>query len=366
MRKTFLYPILQKIKAKQFRWLYRQSLNGLVIKYLNKLLPQKIITGPVMAVLLVTYRCNSRCLMCDLPMRAMKSTEPEYTTEQWKNVIKQLAEIKTAGIGFTGGEPLVRSDIAELIKYAKSLGLVTTLNTNAVLLFPDNIKKILSVGPENINISLDGINGETYDYVRGTPRGFVRMTENVKNLVKERNRLKKATTITMVTCVSEYNINELEKIADLAKNLGADKIGFMPMHKIPDTKIYQNPKIRPLTCKSDYKNIGKIFLDKLEKIKDKIEVDNSQAYLQMFPAAFAGQEFPIRCLAGETSLTIDCYGNIFGCWPFLELKRPSLSLKNGKLKDLWYSEKYAKVRKLTDNCRACFWNCQSELSVFYQ
>lgn len=321
-----------------------------------------------MAVLLVTYRCNSRCLMCDLPMRAMKSTEPEYTTEQWKDVIKQLAEIKTAGIGFTGGEPLVRSDTADLIEYAKRLGLVTTLNTNGVLLFSDNIKKILNVEPDNINISLDGINGETYDYVRGTPRGFVRMTENVKNLVKERNRLQKNTTITMVTCVSQYNIEELDKIADLAADLGADKIGFMPMHRIPDTKVYQNPKIRPLTCKSDYKNIGKIFLNKLAKIKAKnrIRIDNSQVYLEMFPAAFRGAKFPLPCLAGETSLTIDCYGNIFGCWPFLELKRPSLVLKGKKLKDIWFSKEYDLVRKTTAGCRACFWNCQSELSIFYR
>lgn len=368
MRKTFLYPIIKKFQEGNVNWLFWQSINGFITKYLNKILPKKIITGPVMAVVLLTYRCNSKCIMCDLPQRALKAKDPEYTTKQWKNVIKQLADIHTGGIGFTGGEPLVRSDTPELITYAKSLGLATTLNTNAVLLHKDNIEKVLNAEPDNINISIDSIKHETYDFVRGTPNGFARMTQNTKQLVEERNHLHKKTKITIVVCVSEYNIDELDKIADLAVDLGADKIGFMPMHRIPDTKVYSNRNIRPMTCKSPKKNMGKLFLDKLAIIKNKnnIEIDNSSAYLNMFPEAFSGKLFPMHCTAGYTSITTDCYGNIFSCWPFLELKRPTLSLKDKNIRELWFGEEYNKIRAITDNCRSCFWNCQSELSIFYK
>lgn len=321
-----------------------------------------------MAVLLLTYRCNSKCIMCDLPQRALKNSEPEYTTNQWKTIIRQLAEIHTGGIGFTGGEPLVRSDTPELITYAKSLGMATTLNTNAVLLHQDNIQKVLASEPDNINISLDGIDKKTYDFVRGTPNGFVRMTQNTRSLVAERNRLHKKVTITIVTCVSEYNIDGLEKIYELAAEMGVDKIGFMPMHRIPDTKVYSHHKIRPMTCKSPKKNMGKLFREKLAIIKNKklIEIDNSNEYLQMFPDAFNGKLFPLHCGAGYNSTTIDCYGNVFTCWPFLELKRPTLSLKNNDFKKLWSGKEYDKIRRISDNCRSCFWNCQSELSIFYR
>jgi MoaA/NifB/PqqE/SkfB family radical SAM enzyme len=358
---------MSKIKNAKISWLFWQSFYGIILKYLNKFLPHKIITPPIMAVFLLTYRCNSKCLMCDLPMRALQAKNPEFTTNQWKNLINQLAEMKTAGIGFTGGEPLVRNDTPELIKHAKKLGLITTLNTNGILLHKENIAKVLAAEPENINISIDGVNSETYDRVRGTPMGFIRMRQNIENLVKERNRLKKNTLITVVVCVSQYNINEIEKIANLAIKLGVDKIGFIPMHRIPDTKVYQKTK-RPLSCFSKKKNLGKLFSCALAKIRtdNRIPIDNSSLYLNMFPLAFEGGYFPIKCLAGETSITIDCYGNIFKCWPYLELKQPSINIGKQKLKDIWNGKEYEKIREQTNACRICFWNCQSELSIFYK
>jgi len=397
MRKAFLYPIINNLKAGRLDWLLEQSKKGFVTKYLNKVLPKKIVVGPTMAVLLVTYRCNSHCIMCDLPKRDLLEKEKEFTTKDWKKVIDQLVEIKTAGIGFTGGEPLVRPDCIELMKYAKDKGISVTLNTNAGLLTKEKINQVLGNNIDNINISLDSAQTAVYDKIRGIP--FIRIIENAKNLINERNRQKSKTKITIVICVSHYNIKELDQIADLAASLGADKLGFIPMHHIPNTKDFNNLsnskfgnqnsfkiqnseiKIRPLTCKDPNPNIGKTFLEKIDKIKKegKIEIDNSPSYLNMFPLAFNGGNFPIPCLAAETSITIDCYGNIFACWPFLELKRPSLKLNLSNLtnlsnlsnrlptlKSLWFSKEYEEIRKLTRNCYACFWNCHSELSIFYK
>lgn len=409
MRKTFLYPIINNLKQGHLSWLLEQSKKGLILKYLNKLLPKKFLVGPTMAILISTYRCNSHCIMCDLPLRSrVRRGEDglplnEFTTDQWKEVIQQLAEIKTAGIGFTGGEPLIRSDTPELLKYAKQKGMSVTLNTNAGLLTKEKIHQLLGSNIDNINISLDSAKAQTYDKIRGIP--FIRIIENTKNLINKRNRQKAKTKVTVVICVSHYNVKELDQIADLAATLGADKLGFIPLHQIPNTPNYpkrpNNPNLtnlsnktnRPLSCKDPYPNIGNIFLDKLEKIRKKgrIEIDNSTAYLNMFPLAFQGAEFPIPCLAGETSITIDCYGNVFACWPFLELNHPSLKLPNipntplplrspeqsrgtkgGNnpnsltLKSLWFSKDYEEIRLLTRNCRACFWNCHSELSIFYK
>lgn len=387
MRKTFLYPIINNFKKGNLSWLVEQSKKGLATKYLNKILPKKIVVGPTMAIFVLTYRCNSHCIMCDLPLRshAIGGTKgglpsKEFSTNEWKNVIDQLAEIKTAGIGFTGGEPLVRTDCIELMKYAKEKGMSVTLNTNAGLLTEEKINQILESGVDNINISLDGV-GKTYDEIRGIP--YKNVITNTKKLIAIRNKSKSNTKITMVMCVSHYNIKDMDKITSEAIKIGADKIGFIPLHHIPNTNEFTNESNltnktnRPLTCRDSNPNIGKIFLEKIDKIKKdgKIEVDNSKEYLNMFPLAFKGQEFPIPCLAGETSTTIDCYGNIWGCWPFLELKKkPDLKLspkspttpKALTLKKLWFGKEYEEVRKKTSSCRTCFWNCQSELSIFYK
>lgn len=392
MRKTFLYPIIDNIKKGHVNWLIEQSKKGIVTKYLNKILPKKIIVGPTMAVLEITYRCNSHCIMCDLPKRALSIKEKEFTTEQWESVIDQLAEIKTAGLGFTGGEPLLRPDCMELMKYAKNKGMSVTLNTNAGLLTKEKTDQILDITIDNINISLDGV-GKTYDEIRGI--SYKNVIENTKKFIKERNRKKSRTRVTIITCVSHYNINEIEKIAQSAINIGADKIGFIPLHHIPNTKEFTNVstlnKIEednltnmtntPLSCRDNFPKIGKVFLEKICQIKRGrvIEVDNSMSYLNMFPIAFKGKNFPIPCLAGRTSITIDCYGNIYGCLPFFYLKRPSLKLEvpnltnvsnktnhTKTLKNLWLGKEYEEIRNFTDSCRACFLNCQSELSIFYK
>lgn len=366
MRKTFLFPIIKQFQRGNLNWLISQTINGIKIKYWNKYLPFKLTTSPVMAVLLMTYHCNSRCLMCSLTSYADETNCPELTTEGWKKIIKELTDIKTAGIGFTGGEPLIRNDIPELIRYARSLGLVTTLNTNALSFPLDNIKKVLTAEPENINISLDGVNPKTYDRLRGVPGGFERMIQNTKQLVSQRNALKKNTTITFVTCVSEHNINEIDKIARLASEIGVDKIGFIPMHYLPNTKVLFGNKTL-LTCKS-HNNIGPLFIEKIRQIRDEniIKIDNNGEYLKMFPSAFSGGKFPIKCLSGETSITIDCYGNIYACWPFLELHKPFAHIKDNSIKEIWLGKEYEKVRKMTNKCHMCFWNCHAELSLFYQ
>lgn len=359
MRNNFLNVIINKTKEGNFSWLYEQSKKGICLKFLNKVLPEKIIVGPTMAILLVTYRCNGKCLMCDLSTRFKKTNVKEFNTQKWKEIIDQLDEIKTAGIGFTGGEPLLRNDVAELITYARQKGMSTTLNTNALLFNNENIQKILKSEPGNINISLDGSTSESFDHLRGVKGGYQKIINNTRNLIEERNRLNSKTTITIVTCVSNYNINDLINMAKLAKKLGADKIGFIPLHQISKNT---------LSCKDNSPNLGKTFLKEIERIRKEkiIPVDNSRQYLNLFPDAFQGKKFPIPCLAGETSITIDSFGNIFGCWPFLELKRVNTNLKERGLSNIWKSKDYKEIRKITTNCRDCFWNCHSELSLFYR
>lgn len=362
IRRTFLYPTIEKIKKGQVGWLFEQTKKWLILKYLNKILPKKIRVGPTMAILAMTYRCNSHCLMCNLAKRV--TNQKEYSTEQWKNIIDRLAEIKTAGIGFTGGEPLLLPDMAELIDYANQKGISTTLNTNGLLFTKKKIKKILDARPDNINLSLDSTDPKTFDRLRGTHGGLKNLIQIIENLTKERSLCQSPTEITVVACVSHHNLDELEKIAKLCAKLGVDKLGFIPRHS-----FYKNKKNELISTQDNSPQISQRFKEKIKKIKAAkiIPLDNSFSYLATFPFAFAGQKSLLPCLAGETSITIDCYGQIFGCWPFLELEKPAFRITPQKrLKDLWYGKEYEKIRKEISQCRGCFWNCHVELSIFYR
>ena len=92
----------------------------------------KPIIGPVKAAWEVVYTCNAKCRTC---LRWQTKSDPQtLSTQDGKKLIKQLAKIGVLNLTFTGGEPLLRNDIYELIKYAKRKKLSTALMSNGLLI----------------------------------------------------------------------------------------------------------------------------------------------------------------------------------------------------------------------------------------
>ena len=163
--------------------------------------------------------------------------------------------------------------------------------------------------------------------------------------------------MTIVTVVSSKNIRELEQIADLSRRIGADKIGFIPQHSITSA-----PAPFDVTCRDEAaaQSVGGAF----SRMRARgIAIDNSREYLDMFDDAFRGKKLPIKCCAGRASLVVDCYHNIFPCWPIVEAGRPVENLRTMDIAEVWRSKEYESVRRWTESCRACFWNCHAELSI---
>lgn len=363
MRKTFLQPVLQQLRQGHWSWLLRQLGKTAVIKFINPLLGSRkeILpwrTGPVMAVLIPTYRCNSNCLACDLKKRG--DSKKEIGTGKLKKIIDEMVELGSSGLSLTGGEPLLRKDIFDLIAYANQKGLVTTLNTNGLLLNKESIDKLLEAGPDNTNISLEAADEHLYQTLRGSA-SFEDLIVNIKQFSRAIKRVKKRMILTAVTVVSSQNYHQLLAIAKLAKKIGMNKIGFIPLHRIPT----RSKRLGEISCGDD--RLKKRSFEKMfKKIREIIPIDNSQEYWRMFSAAFAGKKFPLPCLATQTSLFIDCYSNVYYCWPQVEIDQPVGNLKEHLLKEIWQGEKFRKARQSLESCRACFWNCQAELSIFFK
>ena len=104
---------------------------------------------PLSVTFLVTTRCNYRCQYCDV----FSCEEPEMTTKEVFSMIDQLALMGTRRLGINGGEPLLREDIGDIIRYAKTKGFIVTMFTNGSLV-AKTIDKIQSL--DVLIISLDG------------------------------------------------------------------------------------------------------------------------------------------------------------------------------------------------------------------
>jgi MoaA/NifB/PqqE/SkfB family radical SAM enzyme len=95
-------------------------------------------------------------------------------------------------------------------------------------------------------------------------------------------------------------------------------------------------------------------------------LDNSEAYLSLFPRAFRGEESPLRCYVGYNHVLVDCFGNVYPCAYFCETGRPTGNVRDTPLRDLWTGSTYRELRRTLSACRECYWNCHTEMNLLYQ
>src|SRR5512136_588465 len=114
----------------------------------------------------ITNQCNLACKHCFTA--AGKRAHGEMTTAECRTVIDAMANIGVVTIGWTGGEPLLRDDLEELIAYAAHKKIRSTVTTNAVLLDRNRAARLREAGNRAVQISIDGSTPERNRRMRGT------------------------------------------------------------------------------------------------------------------------------------------------------------------------------------------------------
>ncbi|MGD0534169.1 MAG: radical SAM protein [Methanoregula sp.] len=165
----------------------------------------------------ITDRCNLSCTHCYSKSGPGRTTEDELTTAEACGVIDDLADTGVPLILFTGGEPLMRTDIWELATHARSRGLKMALSTNGTLITPDIARRIKESGIEYAGISLDGAKAGTHDRFRNSPGAFDQTIRAFASCKEAGLRCGIRVTLTKENC------RELEALVDLSLSLGASR-----------------------------------------------------------------------------------------------------------------------------------------------
>jgi MoaA/NifB/PqqE/SkfB family radical SAM enzyme len=169
---------------------------------------------------IVTYSftrlCNLKCRHCY--SNGGTKGENELSPDKAKDVVKQVAEAGSRIIIFDGGEPLMRDDIYELIRLAKSLGLNTVLGTNGTLITPSVAGKLFDAGLDHCAVSIDGATQGTHEWLRGV-EGCFEKAVNGARLIR-----KAGIPLQINTCLHSRNQHELQDIIRLAESLKADTV----------------------------------------------------------------------------------------------------------------------------------------------
>ena len=145
--------------------------------------------GPVLQNLDIelTERCNNACRHCyiNLPANDKLAVSRELTTAQWQDILRQAAELGALSVRFTGGEPLLRPDFAELYLTARRLGMKVLLFTNARRITPELAELFARIPPlEKIEITVYGMHPESYAAVTGAPGGYAEFRRGVDLLLE--------------------------------------------------------------------------------------------------------------------------------------------------------------------------------------
>ena len=184
---------------------------------------------PILGEIAVTYRCNNACVFCyagcgaagcsGAPRSVTGSTE--MSLAQVKDVIRIFKEdAKIPFFSFTGGEPLLRDDLEEMIRYARRCGLQVNLITNGILAGPRRAKSLFDAGLRTAQVSVEGVDGVTHDVLTARPGSFTKTLEGIQGLQRA------GISVQTNTTVSAVNAAQVHMMPRFLKSLGVTRFAM--------------------------------------------------------------------------------------------------------------------------------------------
>lgn len=287
--------------------------------------------APISTYIAITSRCMYKCWHCSAKRFIVgeENYKEELSTEDLKKIVSDLQNLGVGIIGFTGGEPLLRKDLEEIIEAVDERS-VTLLFTNGYKLNLDKAQRLKKSGLFAVGISLDSIDSEIHD----SKRGFKGAFENSINAIEN---CKKTGLYTMVqtVCTREMlNSKEIYEIAAYLKKLGVDELRVL--EPIPCGELLEkNEAILSLSEKEELKKLHIIFNNNKKYVKTSV-----------FPYLESKQQF--GCGAGVQHSYIDNKGNFTPC----DFVSESFgNVLNEDIKDIW-SKMHQKIGKPKCYCYA--------------
>ena len=163
----------------------------------------------------MTKQCNLKCIHC-YAAATPRSEEGELSTEEGKDFLEDIARYGCPVVLFSGGEPLLRKDLFELVEYADSLGLRPVISTNGTLITEEKAISAKKARVKYIGVSLDGL-ASVNDRFRGVEGAFNSAVTGMKNSLKAGIKTGLRFTIT------KYNQHDLRGVLLKLKEIGVDR-----------------------------------------------------------------------------------------------------------------------------------------------
>jgi PqqA peptide cyclase len=300
------------------------------------------IEPPLALLAELTHRCPLRCPYCSNPLELARASS-ELDTTSWKRVFTEAAALGVLQVHFSGGEPLVRRDLVELVAAANKSGLYVNLITSGIRLEPARLARLIDAGLEHVQLSLQDSDAASGDRIAGLV-GSQLAKHRVARLVREAGL-----PLTVNAVVHRQNLEHLEDIIDLAVALGADRL------EVAHVQYY-----------------AWALTNRASLLPSREQLDDATARVEAARARLAGRLIidyvppdyyahrPKACMGGwgRRFLNVTPSGKVLPCHAAETL--PGLrfpTIDDASLTDIWYhSASFARFRGTTwmaEPCRSC-------------
>ncbi len=178
-------------------------------------IPRQLMVG-------VTYKCQCRCPHCVIGSSLNKNIN-EMTSQEIYNLIKAARRLGLLEICYFGGEPLLRDDIIDLIRFTNTNGLLTSIFTNGIRLTQNMVRDLKNAGLSCCNVSLDSASPAQHNRLRGFENCFEKAVEGIKYILDEGIKCNIWTYVKKYD-VEKQGLRDLKAIIDLGRHIKVNKV----------------------------------------------------------------------------------------------------------------------------------------------
>ena len=300
-----------------------------------------IVPNPLALIAELTHRCPLHCVYCSNPLE-LQARSNELSTEIWSRVFKEAAESGVLQADFTGGEPLARPDIVDLVHAARSAGLYVNLITSGMPMDEARLAALVEAGLDHFQLSFQGAREDTANEISGA-RSHAQKLRVLEWLKQHR------VAVTFNFVIHRRNINQLEEMLALAETSSATRIEFANVQYY-GWAFANRENLLPTREQLDHS--VEFLKREQERLKGKIRIEF------VVPDYYA--KYPKPCMGGwgRKMILIAPTGDALPCHAARVI--PGLSFENVKdrsLREIWeQSSTFQKFRGedwMQEPCKTC-------------
>ncbi|HEX6824235.1 MAG TPA: pyrroloquinoline quinone biosynthesis protein PqqE [Candidatus Sulfotelmatobacter sp.] len=298
-------------------------------------------SSPLALIAEVTHRCPLHCVYCSNPVQ-LAGTESELSTGDWTGVFQQAGKLGMMHAHITGGEPLARTDVAELVSAARTAGLYTNLITSGIGLNDHRLAALMGAGVDHIQISFQDSREEAANWIAGAKAHAHKI-----ELSRAIRKYKVAFTVNLV--VHRQNLDHLEEMIAFIEQLNADRV------EIAHAQYYgwalANRAALMPTREQVEKGVA-IVAEAEKRLAGRIRIDS------VIPDYYA--KYPKACMGGwgQKLMLVNPAGKVLPCHAAEVL--PQMTFENVRERPLQWiweeSESFQRFRGeswMPEPCRSC-------------